>query len=110
MDPQDEPDMATCRRCGEDRWPDYCPHCDPEDRRPARIHPQDEIVALRRANDDLAAELGAAEDTIVDLVAELDSLTDHLDLHHPDGVCLDVDVAGDALLDSRRDDAGRPPG
>ncbi len=71
---------------------------------------QDEIVALRRANDDLAGELGRAEDAFVDLIAERDSLEAHLGWHHPGGVCLDVDVTGDALLDPRRDDTGRPPG
>ncbi len=74
------------------------------------MHPQDELVAMRRAIDELGTALGAAEADAVDLIAERDSLAAHLDLHHPDGICLDVDVTGDALLDPRRDDAGRPPG
>ena len=71
---------------------------------------QDEVVALGRANDDLAAGLGRAEDDVVDLIEQVRRLEDHLDWHHPGGVCLDVDVSGDALLDPRRDAAGRPPG
>ncbi len=71
---------------------------------------QDEVTALHRAVDDLGTALGAAEADTVDLLDQVRRLEDHLGWHHPGGVCLDVDVTGDALLDPRRDDTGRPPG
>ncbi len=71
---------------------------------------QDEVTALERANRDLSIALGTALDDVVDLIEQVQRLEDHLGWHHPGGVCLDVDVSGDALLDPRRDDTGRPPG